>query len=138
MQLNISCPTREGYVIAKALVSKLLKQLVQEFHETTLGKEAAVMRGSDHPMNPELPENWAHQFMQGYYNQMVDQVLSPYKDGGFYYFSTSTYYSYFFIFYFVLPSARSKRSSFSLCYNVGNINFSILLGYAYGYANATA
>eukprot|EP00392_Amoebophrya_sp_AT5.2_P008812 g8840.t1 len=75
LQLNISCPTREGYVIAKALVSKLLKQLVQEFHETTLGKEAAVMRGSDHPMNPELPENWAHQFMQGYYNQMVDQTV---------------------------------------------------------------
>mmetsp|Transcript_2981 Transcript_2981/g.6847 ORF Transcript_2981/g.6847 Transcript_2981/m.6847 type:complete len:486 (+) Transcript_2981:201-1658(+) len=75
LQLNISCPTREGYVVAKALVSKLLKQLLQDFHAYTNGAETAQMRGNDHPMNPEMPDGWDKEFMRGYYNNMIDQCI---------------------------------------------------------------
>ncbi|CAD7956186.1 unnamed protein product [Amoebophrya sp. A120] len=75
LQLNISCPTKEGYVIAKTLVSKLLKQLLVDFHEFTQGKVVAQMRGNDHPMNPEIPPGWDREFMRGYYSNLVDQVI---------------------------------------------------------------
>ncbi|CAD7941369.1 unnamed protein product [Amoebophrya sp. A25] len=75
LQLNISCPTKEGYCLAKALVRRLLTQVATDYADYMAVKKHIVVRHNDHPMNPELPRNFETNFMRGYYEALVEKVV---------------------------------------------------------------
>jgi len=75
LQLNISCLSIESYIIAKALVAKLLKQLHDHFVEFTGGAGVPrVVPVSEHPMNPQVPEAFQNDTFALAVEKIVEEV----------------------------------------------------------------
>ncbi|CAD7948871.1 unnamed protein product [Amoebophrya sp. A25] len=64
-QLNVSVPTKEGYIIAKHLVHTLLEKIFQDYYDYTGGRYRPRVHCQEHPLNDTIPAEWEREFKRG-------------------------------------------------------------------------